>query len=194
MARRPVMHEGTVPDHELIARYLDGEAPAFEELYRRYRLPLYAFLNELVAGRRAVADDLFQQTWIRALDALPGYRHESRFFPWLVRIAHNLAMDFFRAPAQSRLVEAPEELETIAGPATEPEPWEILADAEFRAALERAIAQLSLEQREVLLLRRQGMPFKEIASLQDTNINTVLGRMHYAVAHLRRQLRASGEG
>ena len=187
------MSEGTVPDHELIARYLAGEETAFEQLYHRYRLPLYAFLNGLVAGRRAVADDLFQQTWIRALDALPGYRHESRFFPWLVRIAHNLAMDFFRAPAQSRRVEAPEELETIAGPAAESEPWEGLASDEFRATLELAIAQLSVEQREVLLLRRQGMPFKEIARLQDTGINTVLGRMHYAITHLRRQLWASGE-
>lgn len=184
------MSEGTVPDHELIASYLAGDAAAFEQLYQRYRRPLYSYLNELLAGRRAAADDLFQQTWIRALDALPGYRDESRFFPWLVRIAHNLAMDFFRAPAQSRQAEAPDNLEAAAGPADAPEPWQSLADDEFRASLEQAIAQLGAEQREVLLLRRQGMPFKDIARLQATGINTVLGRMHYAVSHLRRHLRA----
>jgi RNA polymerase sigma-70 factor, ECF subfamily len=194
MNRRQAMTEGAVADHELIYDYLGGKEASFEQLYRRYRLPLYGFINGLVPGRRAVADDLFQQTWVRVLDALPEYRDQSRFFPWLARIAHNLAMDFFRASAQSRQVDAPENLEAVAGPAEGGEPWQDWADGEFRVRLERAIDQLSVEQREVLLLRRQGVPFKEIAGIQGTGINTVLGRMHYAVNRLRRQLRLLEEG
>jgi RNA polymerase sigma-70 factor (ECF subfamily) len=184
------MSEGTVTDRELIRKYLEGDGEAFEVLYRRYRLPLYGYLNGFVPGRSAVADDLFQQTWVQALGALERYRHQERFSAWLFRIAHNLAMDYFRQPAGEREPLPPEDMEAVAGADGHGSPWEQLSEAEFRAALGAAVAGLAPAQREVLLLRQQGVAFKEIARIQNSGINTVLGRMHYAVQHLRRRLDA----
>lgn len=183
------MDERTVSDGELIARYLQHDPTAFDDLYQRYRRPVYGYLNQYLPGRSAVVDDLFQQTWIKALEAMPRYRDQERFLPWLLRIAHNLVMDFFRSRAEAWASTDPDELEGLAGIDDRPDPLEAMADAELQAAVERAVAQLSPEQREVLALRRQGIQFKEIARIQGTNINTVLGRMHYAVQRLRRLVR-----
>lgn len=182
------MSEGTVTDRELIRTYLDGDAAAFDVLYGRYRLPLYGYLNGLLRGQGALVDDLFQQTWIRALEALGRYREEEKLLAWLLRIAHNLAMDHFRRPVGEREPEPPAALEALAGPDAHGSPWEQLSDAEFRVALAEAVERLAPEQREVLLLRQQGVSFKEIARMQNSSINTALGRMHYAVQHLRRRL------
>jgi len=183
------MDEQGCTDRELVDAYLAGEASAFDRLYERYRRPLYGYLNQLVSGRGAVVDDLFQQTWIKVLEALPRYREQQKFIGWLFRIAHNLAMDGFRQVGTGQGdgdVALAEIEEVIAHEGLDA--GEQLADAELKAALNRVIAELGPEQREVLLLRQQGIPFKEIAGIQKTSINTVLGRMHYAVQKIRRDL------
>lgn len=173
----------TVADSDLISRCRDGDEDAFEGLYHRYRLQLYSYLNKLFPGRSALADDLFQETWLKALDGLARYRHQQRFVSWLFRIAHNLAVDHIRR--ESRLEDVPVD-ETLEAPTRVP--WEALDDEQLRTRVEHAIGELSDEQREVVLLRQQGIPFKEIAAIQRVSINTVLGRMHYAVRKLKREL------
>ena len=170
-------------DGTLIRRYLDGDESAFNVLYERYRRQLYAYLNRLLPGRRAAVDDLYQQTWLRILDALPGYRENDRFLSWALRIAHNLAMDLFRREARRPTAELDERLQSH-----DPPPWAGLDAEELQEALKKAVDALPPLQREVVLLRQQGVPFKDIAVIQGTNINTVLGRMHYAVRKLRREL------
>lgn len=170
-------------DSELIQRWLDGDEAAFHTLYDRYRLPLYAYLNRLAAGDSHLADDLYQQVWTRAVDRFDQYRESDRFLSWLFRIGHNLAVDHFRRrkTAAEEALDSPVEDE-----------GESVADRLDRdvisKALEDAIRDLKPDQREVVELRRNGLPFKEIAAIQDVSINTVLGRMHYAVHHLREVL------
>ena len=84
-------------DMELILAYRNGNADAFDILYERYRRQLYAYLNKLLPGRQAQADDMFQQTWIRAIAKLDRYQEREMFLAWLLRIAHNLTIDSFRA-------------------------------------------------------------------------------------------------
>ena len=178
------MWQTDTPDMDLIRAYLAGDQTAFTHLYERYRRPLYAYLNRLMPG--AGADDLFQQTWIKAIDHLPRYEDRQTFLAWLCRIAHNAAIDHFRRARNQPTLSLDEH-----DIATDPQAPVAtrMASGELQQALQDAIAQLPPEQREVLLLRQQGVAFKEIAEIQDISINTVLGRMHYAVNRLRQHLR-----
>ena len=170
-------------DSDLVRRCRDGDTPAFDELYQRYRLPLYSYLNRLVPGRSHTVDDLFQQTWVKVLENLKRYTEQQRFVSWLFRIAHNQAVDHLRKELRHEMVEVTEN-SAVADAA----PWEAMDRKTLALALADVTATLAPEQREVLLLRQRGLSFREIAEMQGTNINTVLGRMHYAVKHLRRRL------
>jgi RNA polymerase sigma-70 factor (ECF subfamily) len=172
-----------VTDIDLIRRWQDGDESAFRTLYERYRRPLYAYLNRLAGGETHLADDLFQQVWLRAIDSFGRYREKDRFLSWLFRIAHNRATDHFRR----RKVAAEEVLDYPVPDQTEPVADRI-DQTTISKALEEAIRNLNPDQQEVLELRRNGVPFKKIAEIQDVSLNTVLGRMHYAVNHLRRAL------
>lgn len=179
-------------DVELIGRYLDGDNDAFDTLYERYKRPLYAYLNRLLAGRRDQADDLFQQTWLRIIANMRQYECRQRFLSWALRIAHNLAIDSFRRnerDAESPLPEEPDRLLR-----TEVEPWQQLDRSELAATIDRALKSLAPELREVFVLRLEKVSFREIAEIQGCSINTALGRMHYALKNLQRILRQTEYG
>lgn len=172
-----------VSDAELVKQAAAGDEGAFALLYQRYRLPLYGFLNRKLYRQQALTDDLFQQTWIKVSNNLKGYEERQKFSSWLFRIAQNLVIDHFRQAA-SRQTDEIEERHAQ----TEATGWDDLDDAERFAKLWAAVETLPPEQREVVLLRQREVPFKEIAVIQKASINTVLGRMHYAVKALRKQL------
>ena len=178
------MSDGTeTPDIELIERYLDGDLAAFDMLYAKYKRRLYAYVNRLLSGRSAVADDVFQATWIKALNQLGRYKHSERFLAWLTRIAHNLAIDHFRRSKREFLSEDTESTRLFA--ALESEPWRDLDNRELAKSIENCVSKLKEEQREVFILRQDEVSFKEIAAIQDCSINTALGRMQYALRNLR---------
>jgi RNA polymerase sigma-70 factor (ECF subfamily) len=128
-------------------------------------------------------DDIFQQVWLKAVSNWSRYTDQQKLLAWLCRIAHNLVMDHYRSRARAPMTELSENLASEARPVHDDLDREAFAEA-LAAATER----LSAEQREVLMLRKRGVSFKEIAEMQQTNLNTVLGRMHYAVRHLRGML------
>ncbi len=117
------------------------------------------------------------------LENLDRYSEQQRFLSWLFRIAHNVAVDHLRKDLRHEMVEI-----TEASAVDESVPWAAMDRQVLAAAIEEVIASLAPEQRDVLRLRQQGVSFREIAEMQQTSINTVLGRMHYAVKHLRRRL------
>lgn len=156
---------------------------AFCVLYNRYRLQLYSYLHRLMANRAGQVDDLFQQTWIKATQNLHRYDHRQKFLAWLCRIAHNLAMDFYRSRSNALTDELPEHLKS-----NTPTPTADLCKKQLDAALKEAIGKLPPEQQEVVRLRNDGIPFKEIAEKKQISLNTALGRMHYAVQNLRKML------
>lgn len=174
----------TTDDPALIRRCLAGDHDAFHALYGRFRLQLYSYLGKMFPGNTHLVDDLFQQTWLRVLDNLGRYEHRQQFASWLFRIAHNLAVDHVRRQGRRETVELDERLPDEGLE----EAWEKMDRETLLQAVAAATATLAPEQREVLALRQQGIPFREIAELQNTNINTVLGRMHYAVKRLQRML------
>ena len=180
-----------IKDETLIAGYLAGNPEDFNTLYERYKRQLYAYLNKMLDGSAVAPDDIFQLTWIKAVDNLPNYEHKQLFLAWLIRIAHNIAVDHFRKAARSSetSLDASEDGEPgmdIADPGGEP--WRKLHQEELAGILDSAVNGLAPELRTVFLLRRDDIPFKEIERIQNCSINTVLARMQYALKNLRKTL------
>ncbi len=169
-------------DRQLIEMCRRGDEAAFDTLYQRYRLQLYSYLHKLLSDQKSDVDDLYQQVWMRVLQNLENYYDQQKFISWLFRIAHNLVVDRYRKKYREVSLE-----EEVVFSEDDP-PWCKLASMELDVALGEAVARLPLEQQEVVVLRQQGIPFKDIAVIQKTSINTVLGRMHYAVSKLQNWL------
>lgn len=170
-------------DIQLIEKFLECDSASFDILYARYRNQLYAYLNRLLPGQHALVDDIFQNTWIKVIRQLPKYKDSQRFMGWVMRIAHNLAIDHFRKSKHEILTEDTEGSKLFAVIGNEP--WRKLDNAELADALARCTAKLKEEQREVFILRQDEFSFKEIAEIQECSINTALGRMQYAISNLR---------
>lgn len=179
--------ENRISDEELILAYLEGDSDSFTVLYERYKRPLYAYLNRML-GNHAQSDDVFQQTWLRVVRRLGEYESKQKFFAWLTMIAHNLAIDQFRREKKSAELPLDDENVAVSEPVTHTEPWMRMHNRELGKALREAAEGLAEEQKEVFLLRQEGLSFKEIAEVQNCSINTVLGRMQYAVKNLRKRL------
>lgn len=180
-----------VDDALLIKEYLSGDDRAFTQLYERYKALLYSYLNRLLDNDRPSADDLFQQTWIKVVDQLGQYEHRQQFSAWLLRIAHNLTIDYFRKCGRQSQYEAGslDDSETAVDPPDKDnEPWRGMHREELEKAVSDAVGKLSPELREVFLLRRENISFREIAVIQKCSINTALARMQYALKNLRKSL------
>jgi len=178
----------TATDEALMQAYCQGETKAFDELLSRYRTPLFSTLCRLV-GDRTLAEDLFQETFLRVIRNAGRFDPRRNFSGWLYQIARNLGVDALR----QRGVRQEQALADEA-PAPGPDPERALASAEQGLAIAKGLQLLSLEQREVFVLREfSGLSFKEIAEITGSPLNTVLGRMHLAVKKLRAGLAEHAE-
>lgn len=171
----------------LIQAYLHGNEASFAALYMRYRTRLIAYLNRLLQPDFAAADDIFQQVWLRVIQSLGSYSDRERFISWLFRVAHNLTIDHIRRNKRRPTVEYLDN--DMIDDDSDHLPFDDSPDR--MEILLEAVAQISDEQREVVLLRREGVSFKEIAEIQGVPLNTAIGRMHDAVRNIRRILRQS---
>ena len=173
-------------DMVLIKAYTAGNERAFEILYRRYRKQLYGYLYNLMSGNASEAEEVFEETWIKVIDKLPSYRDEGKFSAWLFRVARNIFIDTVRRNKRSALPLESGDLPDVPDWSRRPE--KELEEQETAAVIAGALDQLPADQKEVFLLRQQELSFKEIAEIQACSVNTVLGRMHYAVRNLKKLL------
>lgn len=169
-----------VPDEELMLAYRGGNAGAFDTLYRRHRGALFRFVLRSLK-HRAAAEELFQEVWMRVIEARTRYAPQARFTTWLYTIAHNLLVDHWRKKGLS-LVQLDEE-ELGAAP-DNPE-----RQAEAREALARflhALEALPAAQREAFLLHEEGgLTAAEIAAATGSNEEAAKSRLRYAMAKLK---------
>jgi RNA polymerase sigma-70 factor, ECF subfamily len=176
-------------DDELMLRYRGGDAVAFEALYRRYRAPLYRFLLRQL-GDAPLAEEVFQDVWMRVIDARGRYEARERFASWLYAIAHNRLMDAHRADGRAQFL-GPEESEAALEslPAAEL-PAHVWLDRKRAAErLFAALARLPDAQREAFLLQQEGeLSVEEIAAATGVSRETAKSRLRYAVAKLRASL------
>ena len=192
---KPV-HVEHITDEALMAEFQNGSARAFERLFTRHKKPVFSFLVRHV-GRASIAEELFQELFLRVIKAAPVYRPEARFTTWLYTIARNLCIDQARRQ-KARPADTSDETgfgepawSDRAGTGASAPDRQLVA-GELQAELTRAIDTLLPEQREVFLMREfLNLRFKEIAAIVGVGENTVKSRMRYALEHLRQVL---GEG
>ncbi len=194
--------DGDFSDEQLLAAYRGGDVRAFEKLLARYERPIWSFLRRFVRDAEA-AEDLLQEVFLRVVrDAQasgPAWKGEAKFSTWLYTIARNLCIDRARRTAvrgsASPSIDGPAggagETETlherIAAPG--PSPDALVAGREAARRIERAVAELPDDQREVFLMREvMELPFAEIASVVGVSEPTVKSRMRYALEKLRTAL------
>ena len=177
-----------VTDSELLQRYLDGEADAFAALVRRYRHPLFGYLVRFTRDR-ALADDVFQETFLQVHNSAARFDTSRRFKPWLYTVASNKARDALRK--KSRQSAAPLDASATDGstttysdllPSDIPSPDEISANKETARAVHTMVAELPDHLREVLALSYfSELPYKDIAEALSIPIGTVKSRLHAAI-------------
>ncbi|MGN0008007.1 MAG: RNA polymerase sigma factor [Alistipes sp.] len=186
------MNGQVMSDQVLLSSYLQGDKSAISSLIERHSRRVRDYIRMMVKDGDT-AEDIFQETFIKAVRVIDEgkYADNGKFLSWILRIAHNQVIDYFRAQKQNRQVN-----ESAAG-------YNVLGTLRFaeRTVEDKMVSEqierdvralvelLPDEQREVVMLRYfSGLSFKEIAEQTNVSINTALGRMRYALINLRKMI------
>lgn len=176
-------------DYELVQAYINGEREVFDTLVARHQQKLYNYIYSVVKDRDA-SGDIFQETFIKVINVLRSgtYREEGKFVQWIMRIAHNLTIDYFRKEQKMKYVRSNDEVNVFDVIGNFEDSIEtVIIKKQINKDIRSLIKQLPEEQRRVLIMRHYAdMSFKEIAEKTGVSINTALGRMRYALLNMRR--------
>ena len=176
-------------DQQIVRMYIDGDSNALSTLVNRYKDKIFTSIYLLVKDKY-LAEDIFQDVFIRVIDTLKGgrYTDEGKFLPWAMRIAHNLCVDHFRKVKRNPTIKTSDDRDIFevlnfseAGVDTR------IMHEQTSDKVRRMIDLLPEDQREVIILRHYAdLSFKEIAQLTNCSINTALGRMRYGLLNMRK--------
>ncbi|MBI4503449.1 MAG: sigma-70 family RNA polymerase sigma factor [Gemmatimonadetes bacterium] len=184
----------TLTDQDVVRLACDGHEGAYRELVRRYERPIFSLVYRMVRDRE-LAEDLAQETFVKALNAIGSYRPEFKFSSWIFKIANNAAIDHLRkrelntlSLEGSRDATSPERVEATAlqiGDRGE-SPLQEMEARELGSAIEQAIGQLRPEYRSCILLRHvEDRSYEEIAQILDLPLGTVKTYIHRARTELK---------
>jgi len=176
-----------IEDSKLVSLYISGDQKSFEILYRKYEKPLFSYVYKMLNNRED-SEEVFQKTWIKVVEKLKYYNEKGKFSSWLFSIAHNCTIDLLRKTSRKKENLSVDEIDfKISAKGKNPE--DIYVIKEKKNKLKSIIEYLPEEQRETVIMRVYGdLSFKEIAKIQKVSLNTVLGRMHYAVKRIKKEL------
>jgi RNA polymerase sigma-70 factor (ECF subfamily) len=176
-------------DEQLMLAYREGDAGAFEELYRRHKGGLFRFVLRSVR-ERALAEELYQEIWMRAIEARGRYEVQAKFSTWLYTIAHNRLVDHWRKRGLQLVPLDQEDGATLDPPGDPADQPEHIAEAkQGLASFARALQALPPAQREAFLLHHEAeMSVAEIARATGSNEEAAKSRLRYAVAKLKEAL------
>ena len=185
------MEDHSRTDEQLMLAYGAGSAEAFEVLYGRWRRQIYRFLIRQCAGA-GTADELYQDVWLRVVNARRQYMVAAKFSTWLFRIARNRLIDHWRSESRKPLAEMPvaddcetEPMDNVAAP-DELQPEKVMERNERVRVVVGAVESLPDAQRETFLLHEEGgLTIDEIAMLTGVGHETAKSRLRYAMARLR---------
>lgn len=179
-------------DGELIAQYRNGSEAAFDLLVDRYQSKVYTTIF-LIVKDQEIAEDLLQDVFVKVIQTLNSdkYNEEGKFQSWLMRIAHNLAIDHFRKAKRYPTIILEDGTNLLNSMKfAEDSIEEIRVKEETLDMVKKLIEELPEAQKEVLIMRHYlDMSFQEIADQTGVSINTALGRMRYALIHLRKKMK-----
>ena len=186
-----MQNQTLLSDQQIVRMYMDGDSNALSTLVNRYKDKIFTSIYLLVKDKY-LAEDIFQDVFIRVIDTLKGgrYTDEGKFLPWAMRIAHNLCVDHFRKVKRNPTIKTSDDRDIFevlnfseAGVDTR-----IMAE-QTSDKVRKLIDLLPEDQREVIILRHYAdLSFKEIAQLTNCSINTALGRMRYGLLNMRKMM------
>ena len=186
------MNAQMLSDRELLNLYLQGNKSAISTLIDRHNRRVRDYLRMMV-GDADVADDIAQETFIKAVRVIDEgrYTDSGRFLSWIMRIAHNKALDYFRAQKSNNSVSESSAGYNVLGTMryADKSVEDSMISEQISADVRALVELLPDEQREVVKMRYYSdLSFKEIAEQTGVSINTALGRMRYALINLRKMI------
>ena len=186
------MEKYKISDSQLVSLYKNGSEEAFEQLLNRHKSRVFTTIY-LIVKDKYVAEDLLQEVFIKAIRTIKEgrYNEEGKFLPWILRIAHNLAIDNFRKDKRYPMIVMEDGSPVFNTMEFAEGSFEsVQIKQETHVKLRQLISELPDAQREVLVMRHyMDMSFQEIAESTDVSINTALGRMRYALINLRKKMK-----
>lgn len=187
------MNTQVLSDQALLNSYLAGDRSAISQLIDRHSARVRDYIRMMVKDRD-VADDILQETLIKVVRVIDEgrYADSGKFLSWVLRIAHNQVIDYFRSQRNNRTVGESDAGYNVLGTLrfADGTAEDRMISEQIEADVRRLIDCLPQEQREVVMLRYySGMSFQEIADQTEVSINTALGRMRYALINLRKMIK-----
>ncbi|MCB0497531.1 MAG: RNA polymerase sigma factor [Cyclobacteriaceae bacterium] len=186
------MNNNQTNDSKLVSLYIKGNEESFEVLLNRYKSKVFTTIF-LIVKDRYVAEDLTQDTFVKAIKTLRSgrYNEEGKFKPWILRIAHNLAIDYFRKNKRYPTIVMEDGSNVFNTLEFAERPFETFQlQQDTKKKLKAFIEELPENQREVIMMRHyMEMSFQDIAEATNVSINTALGRMRYALINLRKKMK-----
>ena len=178
-----------ISDALLVKYYIAGDENSLSILINRHQSKIYGFIYSKLSDRD-IADDIFQDTFIKVIKTLKSnsYNEEGKFLPWVMRISHNLIIDYYRKNKKMPMFRETEDFSIFSIMSDNvPNIESQLITSQVESDLRKLIEELPEDQKEVLVMRMyQDLSFKEISELTGVSINTALGRMRYAIMNLRK--------
>lgn len=186
------MNVQVLSDQTLLNSYLQGDQSAISKLIERHSRRVRDYIRMMVKDAD-LAEDIFQETFIKAVRVIDEgrYTDNGRFLSWVLRIAHNQVIDYFRAQKQNRQVSESNAGYNILGTLrfAENSIEDRMVSSQIEADIRALVELLPQEQRDVVRMRYyDGLSFKEIAEQTGVSINTALGRMRYALINMRKMI------
>jgi RNA polymerase sigma factor (sigma-70 family) len=186
------MRQLEISDNDLIISYVNGDESALKQLIQRHQKRIFTYIL-LSVKNRELAEDIFQDTFIKVVNTLRSgaYREEGKFVQWVMRIANNLKIDYYRKIQRMPTFESGDDFDifdVLNG--TDSSVEQKMIEEQINEDVKALVQLLPDEQREVLEMRiYEDISFKDIAEITNVSINTALGRMRYALINLRKLIK-----
>ena len=175
-------------DAVLMERCRHSDKKAFEKLFQRYGRKIYSLAYHITANEQE-AEDILQNTFLRAYEYIIGHRKIFNFYYWLCRVATNLAVDYHRSSPPRELMAAENDIELSSNSAWA-NPESLLGNKELGEYINAAVEELPLKQRKVFVLKNlEGLSHKEIAIILGCSQDAVRANLYQAVRKLREKLK-----
>jgi RNA polymerase sigma-70 factor (ECF subfamily) len=184
-----MVRKNNISDSILVSDYINGKEASLSLLINRHKQRLYSFIYSKIQDKD-LTEDIFQDTFIKVIRTLKkgNYNEEGKFLPWVMRIAHNLVIDYFRKNNRMPSFKNTDEFDifSVLHDGTLNAEKQLIQEQIYEDVRE-LINGLPEEQKEVLVMRMyKDMSFKEISENTGVSINTALGRMRYALINMRK--------
>ncbi len=179
-------------DNELVVVYQQGNELALSVLLQRHKSKVFSYIRTHIKDK-ALAEDLFQDTFVKVINTLKcgNYNEEGKFLPWVMRISHNLIIDFFRKSKKMPTVSGGNEydiFETLF--LLEGNIQDKITTSQIHADVRALMNELPEDQKDIIIQRMYlDKSFKEVSEEKNISINTALGRMRYALINMRKLIK-----